>query len=283
MLTIDKVLKSASLQLREADVPNDLLDAQTLLAHTLGQDRTYLIIHFNQPLTDEILLPYQSLIQRRAAGEPLQYIVGKQEFYGLEFEVTPDVLIPRPETELIVEEVLRLAAELPAPFVIDVGTGSGCLAVTIARELPTARMLALDISPAALAVARRNAIRNGVQERIEFIESDLFSRLSPQRKADLILSNPPYIAQSEMPTLQREVRDWEPQIALTDFGDGMTFYRRLLAEAPDLLQPGGRLVFEMGYQQAEAIKSLVHETVWSEPKTLRDLQGIERTMVLTLL
>lgn len=280
MLTIAEALKSASQQLREADVPNDLLDAQTLLAHTLGQDRTYLIIHFNQPLADDVQSHYQSLIQRRVAREPLQYIVGTQEFYGLEFEVTPDVLIPRPETELLVEETLRLAAELSAPLIVDIGTGSGCIAVTLARELPTARVIALDVSAAALAVAQRNAVRNGVQARVELIESDLLTNLPADCRADFILSNPPYIAQSEMPTLQREVRDWEPTIALTDFGDGLQFYRRLLADAPRHLQPGGYLLVEMGYQQAEMIKALVARAVWREPKALHDLQGIERTLVL---
>lgn len=282
MPTIAEVLKQSSMQLREAGVPNDLLDAQTLLAHALDQDRTYLIIHFNQPLSAELLAQFQRLVDRRASGEPLQYIIGKQEFYGLEFEVTPDVLIPRPETELLVEETLRLAANLTQPKIVDVGTGSGCIAVTLARELASAQVSALDISPAALAVARRNAARNSVSDRIAFIESDLLGSLSSDQKVDFILSNPPYIAETEMPTLQHEVRDWEPRIALTDFGDGLQFYRRLLAEAPSYLKPGGSLIFEMGYQQAEAIKALVDRNVWNDPKTLQDLQGIERTMVLRL-
>lgn len=283
MQTIAEILKQASAQLRDASVPNDLLDAQTLLAHALGQDRTYLIIHFNQSLSDDLIAQFQTYIHRRATGEPLQYIVGKQAFYGLEFEVTPAVLIPRPETELLVEETLRLAADLAAPIVCDVGTGSGCIAVTVARELATAQVIATDISPAALAVARRNAERNGVLERIEFIESDLLGNVSPSLKADFMLSNPPYIAASEMPTLQREVRDWEPHLALTDFADGLQFYRRLLAEAPNFLKPGGYLIFEMGYQQAATIKALVEPNVWRAPKAWRDLQGIERTMVLATL
>ena len=282
MLTIADTLKHASQQLRRADVPNDLLDAQTLLAHALGQDRTYLIIHFNQQLSDELLAHYQTLLARRATGEPLQYIVGKQEFYGLEFEVTPDVLIPRPETELLVEETLRLAANIAQPLILDVGTGSGCIAVTLARELDTAWLIATDISTAALVVARRNAKRNGVEARIEFIESDLLRAVNPDLKVDFLLSNPPYIATTEMPTLQREVRDWEPRLALTDCADGVSFYRRLLVAAPSYLKPGGRLIFEMGYQQAETIKAFVNRTVWSEPKALRDLQGIERTLVLGL-
>ena len=281
MQTIAEVLNLASQQLREASVPNDLLDAQTLLAHALGKDRTYLIINFNQQLSDQLLTEYSALIARRATGEPLQYILGYQAFYGLEFEVTPDVLIPRPETELIVEETLRLAANLATPTIIDVGTGSGCIAVTLARELEGAQVIATDISAAALSIARRNAVRNGVVSRIEFIENDLLSGVL--HEADFIVSNPPYIAEDEMPTLQREVRDWEPQMALTDFGDGLQFYRRLLAEAPSHLTPGGHLIFEMGYQQAETIKAFVDRAVWHEPKALHDLQGIARTFVLKLL
>jgi release factor glutamine methyltransferase len=279
MPTIAETLQQASAQLRAADVPNDLLDAQTLLAHALGQDRTYLIIHFNQVLSEELRAQFQALMARRAAGEPLQYIVGHQQFYGLEFEVTPAVLIPRPETELIVEEALRLAANLAAPVIIDVGTGSGCIAVTLARELETARVIATDISAAALQVARRNAEKHGLQDRVELIEGDLLSGISIQ--ADIIVSNPPYIAEHELPTLQREVREWEPRVALTDFADGFEFYRRLLAEAPAHLKPNGHLILEMGYQQAETIKALVERDVWHEPRVLRDLQGIERTLIVT--
>ncbi|HEX4951052.1 MAG TPA: peptide chain release factor N(5)-glutamine methyltransferase [Blastocatellia bacterium] len=278
MPTIADTLKQASHHLRQSEVPNDLLDAQTLLAHALGKDRTYLIIHFNETLSDELRAAYQALIERRATGEPLQYIVGHQQFYGLEFEVTPDVLIPRPETELIVEETLRLAANSAQPVIIDVGTGSGCLAVTLARELEDAQVIATDISPAALAVARRNAERNGVQDRIVFVEGDLLSGVTTT--ADFIVSNPPYVAAHELPTLQREVRDWEPKIALTDFADGLEFYRRLLREAPAHLKPNGCLLMEMGYQQSETIKALVDRDVWSEPRALQDLQRIERTLVL---
>jgi release factor glutamine methyltransferase len=282
MPSIAEALKQASTQLHEAGVPNDLLDAQTLLAQALGQDRTYLIINFNEQLSDELLTQYCHLIERRAAGEPLQYIVGKQAFFGLDFEVTPEVLIPRPETELLVEETLRLASNLATPIIIDVGTGSGCIAVTLARELNDAQVIAVDISPAALAVAQRNARRNGVHDRIKFIEGDLLHGVNSQTQADFILSNPPYIAAAELPTLQREVRDWEPHLALTDFGDGLQFYQRLLTEAPAYLKTGGYLLCEMGYQQAETVKAFVDRNVWREPKALQDLQGIERTLILRL-
>ena len=280
--TIAETLRRAAGRLREAEVPNDLLDAQALLAEALGRDRTYLIVNFNQELSAETLESYGALLGRRAAGEPLQYILGRQEFFGLEFEVTPDVLIPRPETELIVEEAARLAAidSAGGPVIVDVGTGSGCLAVALAREIGNARVIATDISPAALRVAQRNALRHGLAGRIEFIAADLLDALTDRPFADFIVSNPPYVAAREMATLQREVREWEPRIALTDFADGLGFYRRLLGDAPPRLKPGGHLICELGYEQAGRVVALVDEDAWDGPRTLNDLQGIPRTLVL---
>ena len=282
MPTIAETLKAASLQLKHAEVPNDVLDAQTLLAFTIKQDRTYLIIHFNDQLSEEIIPVFQSLIQRRATGEPLQYITGRQEFFGLEFEVTPAVLIPRPETELIVEETLLLSQNIAQPLIIDAGTGSGCIAIALARELENAKIIATDISAEALKVASRNAVKHGVENRINFIKCDLLSGIPKNTKADLIVSNPPYIAPEEIATLQREVRDWEPHNALTDYADGLNFYRRLLVEAVEFLQSEGFLIFEMGYEQSEKIKALIDYNIWRESITLQDLQGIPRTMILQL-
>ena len=279
--TIAEALKRASEELRAAGVPNDVLDAQTLLGHALGRDRTYLIVNFHQELPGAAREQYAALLGRRAAGEPLQYITGRQEFFGLEFEVTPDVLIPRPETELIVEETLRLARGVGRPpLVIDVGTGSGCIAIAIARELPGARVIATDVSPAALRVARRNAARHSLTGRVSFVAADLLGALRPEPIADFIVSNPPYVAGRELPALQREVRDWEPEVALTDRGDGLTFYRRLLAAAPGCLRPGGFLLCEMGYTQSDPIAALVDGRDWAARHVLADLQGIPRTMVL---
>ncbi len=280
--TIAETLKLASERLRVASVSNDVLDAQTLLAEALGKDRTYLIVNFNEQLGEDLLAAYFNLIERRSAGEPLQYITGHQQFFGLEFEVTSDVLIPRPETELIVEETIRLVEEqkLNAPTIVDVGTGSGCIAVTLARELLNARIFACDISTAALNVARKNAARHELQNRIEFIESDLLAAFPQAPFADFILSNPPYIAAHELPTLQREVRDWEPNTALTDHGDGLSFYRRLLADAPACLNPGGHLICELGFGQSEAVWAMAASLGWSEVRLLDDLQGIPRTIAL---
>jgi release factor glutamine methyltransferase len=280
--TIAETLKEASEHLRAALVPNDILDAQTLLAEALGRDRTYLIINYNQQLSEDARARYQELIERRASGEPLQYILGRQEFFGLEFEVTPDVLIPRPETELIIEEALRISTEaaLARPVIVDVGTGSGCIAVTLARELKQSQLIASDISIAALQVAKRNAVRHSVQARIDFVAADLLDAFSERPFADLVISNPPYVSGRELPGLQREVRDWEPHLALTDSSDGLEFYRRLLNDAPARIKPGGRLICEAGYNQSEKITAMVDTEIWGEHHLLNDLQGIPRTIVL---
>lgn len=280
--TIAETLKLASERLRAASVPNDVLDAQTLLAEALGKDRTYLIVNFNEQLGEDLLTTYFALIERRSAGEPLQYITGHQQFFGLEFKVTPAVLIPRPETELIVEETIRLVEEqkLGAPVIVDVGTGSGCIAVTLARELENAKIFACDISMAALNVARRNAARHELENRIEFLESDLLAAFPQTPFADFILSNPPYVAAHELPTLQREVRDWEPHTALTDHGDGLSFYRRLLTDSPACLKPSGYLICELGFGQSDAVLALAASLGWTEVRLLDDLQGIPRTITL---
>jgi release factor glutamine methyltransferase len=281
-VTIAEAIKEAGERLRAGSVPNDLLDAQILLAEALGKDRTYLIINLTRQLPEDLLSKFRAMIYQRAAGEPLQYITGRQEFFGLEFEVTPDVLIPRPETELIVEETIRVVERhhIAHPVIVDAGAGSGCIAVALARELAEARVVAIDISESALRVARRNAARHGLGDRIGFIASDLLEALAEEEFADFILSNPPYVSEEEMPSLQREVRDWEPRLALTDSNDGLSFYRRLLKDAPSRLKPGGYLICEMGYKQSERISAMVNHEVWGTAPLLDDLQGIPRTIVL---
>src|SRR5262245_48483973 len=288
--TIAEALKEAGELLRAASVPNDLLDAQTLLAEALSKDRTYLIINFNQQLSEGILLAFRTMVERRAAGEPLQYITGHQEFFGLDFEVTPDVLIPRPETELIVEETIRIVQQdgqqdgrqdvVARPVIVDVGAGSGAISVALARELGGARVIASDVSEAALRVARRNAARHGLGGRVDFVASDLLEAFAEEEFADFILSNPPYVSEEEAPSLQREVRDWEPRLALTDSNDGLSLYRRLLKDAPSRLRAGGHLICEMGYTQSEKISNMIDHQVWGAGRLLDDLQGIPRTIVL---
>ncbi|HEU4596462.1 MAG TPA: peptide chain release factor N(5)-glutamine methyltransferase [Pyrinomonadaceae bacterium] len=282
--TIAEALSEAARSLREEDVAEARREAASLLAHVLGRDRAYLFTHDEESLTAEKLTEFRSLVRRRAAGEPLQYVTGHQEFYGLDFEVTPDVLIPRPETELLVETALEVWRGRAAPLVCDVGTGSGCIPVSLLHERADARAVALDISPAALGVARRNAERHGVSARLTTILSDCFDALRAgewkETRFPLVVSNPPYVAEGELAGLQREVRDHEPRVALTPGGDGLSVIRRLVAEAPDFLEPGGQLLFEIGFGQHEQVAALLDPNVWTLLDIRRDLQGIPRLFAL---
>jgi release factor glutamine methyltransferase len=285
-LTIADALREAAEALRKSGVAEARREAGSLLSHATGSDRTFLITHADERLTAEQLRSFRSLVERRAAGEPLQYIKGSQEFYGLDFEVNADVLIPRPETELLVETALELLKGARSPLICDVGTGSGCIAVSLLHARTDARAYALDVSPAALEVAARNAARNGVAERVTFLVSDCFDALASEEREgtrfDLIASNPPYIAEGDLEGLQREVREHEPRGALTPGGDGFSVMRRLVSEAPRHLKPGGHLVMEIGFDQHEHIAALVVPRVWTLLDIRRDLQGIPRTVVLRL-
>jgi len=279
--TVAGALREAAARLRASGIPEPRRQAASLLAHAVGRDTTFLITHSDDALPAEQLALFRSFVARRAAGEPSQYIRGRQEFYGLDFEVTPDVLIPRPETELLVETALELLKGVRSPYVCDVGTGSGCITVALLGERRDARALALDISPAALRVAERNAARNNVADRARFLVSDCFDALRDTGESfDLIASNPPYVAEAEMETLQREVRDYEPRAALTPGGDGLAVVRRLVADAPRFLKPGGHLLIEIGYGQHERVRSLVDPRAWTLVGIREDLQGIPRTVVL---
>jgi release factor glutamine methyltransferase len=226
---------------------------------------------------------FRACVARRAAGEPVQYITGRQEFYGLDFEVTPAVLIPRPETELLVETALEILRETRAsmPLICDVGTGSGCIPIVLLHELRDARAIGLDISHAALGVAARNAARHRVAERLTLLVSDCFEALdSSVPPFTMITSNPPYIAERDILLLQREVREHEPRIALTPGGNGLSIIRRLCRDAPRFLNVGGHLLIEIGYDQHEAVAGLIDENVWMMLNTRKDLQGIPRIIVL---
>jgi release factor glutamine methyltransferase len=256
-------------------------DAAALLMHTLNCDRAFLITHAEDALAPDALAQFRLSVERRAQGEPVQYITGRQAFYGLMFEVTPDVLIPRPETELLVESALELLSDTRAPQLCDVGTGSGCIPIALLHQRADARAVGLDISPAALRVAARNAARLGVARRLQLVVSDCFAALDPAtRSFDLIVSNPPYVAESDLTGLQREVREHEPRIALTPGGDGLSIIRRLLTDAPRWLTPGGHLLFEIGFNQHEAVAQLIDQNVWTLLDIQQDLQGIPRTIAL---
>ena len=251
----------------------------------LGIDRTYLLTRSEEEIDEARYREYLALVERRATGEPLQYITGHQEFYGLDFIVTPHVLIPRPETEFLVERVIKLVHESrnETPLIVDLGTGSGCIAVALALHLPGARMIATDSSNAALDVARANAERHAARDRIEFIDGDLLTPLSErhlQAAVDILASNPPYVDVDKPELIQRDVSQWEPHTALFGGADGLDFYRRLLLDAPRYLNPGGYLVFEIGYGQLDAILELIERSSLELVDVTHDLQGLPRTLAL---
>jgi release factor glutamine methyltransferase len=267
--------------LREAAIVEPRREAGTLLAHVLGRDRTFVITNAQDDIDNLSLNRFADYVRRRALGEPLQYITGHQQFFGLDFLLTKDVLIPRPETELLVEAALEVLSQGAArPLICDVGTGSGCIVVSLLHTLKDARAVAIDISQAAVKVALSNAAANNVGERIDFVVSNLFSSLSSERRFDLIVSNPPYVASAALKGLQREVRDHEPLIALTAGDDGLAIIRQLLSEGHKQLKRQGHMLFEIGFDQGERVRGLVDAAVWSTLDILPDLQGIPRLVLL---
>jgi release factor glutamine methyltransferase len=279
-ISIGGAIKEGAQVLREAGVAEARREASSLLAHAIGRDRTFIITHTEEFLPGEALETFRESVKRRAAGEPLQYISGHQQFFKLDFEVARKVLIPRPETELIVEIGLELLRGIPAPLIADVGTGSGCIAISLLHELADARAVATDISGPALRVARRNAEQHGVINRLMLMESDCLSALTRSRRFSLIVSNPPYIGEDDLKSLPREVRDYEPRAALVSGADGLSSIRRLLRDAPSFLRSGGHFVFEIGFGQREAVEQLIDARVWKLLEIRHDLQRIPRTVVL---
>ncbi len=255
------------------------IDAEVLARHVLGWDRAGLLIHFREPAPPGLDPFFPQLVARRIAREPVAYIVGQREFWGRAFEVTPAVLVPRPETEIIVEEVLDEARSgAGVGSIVDVGTGSGCLAVTLALECPDSRVWATDVSLDALAVAKRNARRHGVEERVAFVRCDVLEGIDA--RADVIVSNPPYIPSGDASRLQPEVVQYEPPAALFAGADGLAVIRRLLAAAAGRLAPDGRLVVEFGFEQEADVRELARAAGWRVARIRPDLQGIPRTAVL---
>lgn len=257
---------AAALQEARASIP--LREARRLLCHVLGLSPAVLEAHPERKVSPGDTAAFRALVARRAAGEPMAYLTGRREFYGLEFHVTPAVLIPREETELLVD----IALEARARQILELGTGSGCLAVAVAKHLPQAQVTAVDASAAALAVARENAARHGVG--IRFLQGNWFAPLGGER-FDLILANPPYVAEDDPHLAQGDVR-YEPLGALTAGSDGLDDIRRIVAGAPAHLSPGGRLWLEHGYDQAEAVAALLAAAGFTDIAQRRDLAGILR-------
>jgi release factor glutamine methyltransferase len=254
-------------------------DAETLLLHLLQSDRAWLFVHSDEPLDENTHTQLLALTQRRAAHEPLQHLTGTQEFYGLALRVTRDTLIPRPETELLVEAVLEFARTQPAKLrILDVGTGTGAIALALAKHLPHAEITASDISPAALEVARANAAQHNLTPRITFVEADLLEAITADQPFDIVVSNPPYVPLADAPTLEPEVRDYEPPTALfagpNGNPDGLDIYRRLIPQAHTALRTNGLLALEFGFGQRDALQALL--TGWHDIRFLDDYAAIPR-------
>ena len=276
----------ASMQLREAlrvaidflaanHIGSPRMNAEVLLMHALACDRAYLYAHSDREITPDEQARYEAVLAERARGRPSQYITGHQEFWGLDFIVSPAVLIPRPETEHVVETVLELARSVERPRIVDVGTGSGCIALALAMELPAAEIVAVDISPEALEIARANAVRLELDRRVEFQQRDLLQGFPPA-SFDFVVSNPPYVAEAEPDKVQREVREFEPRVAVFAGESGMEAYRLLMPQAHTVLRPGGWLVVEIGFSIETAVRDLLRD--WDEVLVAADLQGIPRVI-----
>ena len=278
-VSIGAALGEAAQGLRNHGITEPRLDAALLLGHILQRDRAFLVAHTDDELSPAHLEAFHNLTSRRSIGEPLQYLTQHQEFFKLDFEVTPDVLIPRPETELLVEAALDVLPASSKLDFVDLGTGSGCVAISILHERLNLSATAIDVSDRALDVARRNAGRHGVANRLRLLRSDLFTGVGSGELFDLIVSNPPYVSDAEMKNLQAEVR-WEPVAALAGGPDGFAIIRRLLDDAGGHIRAEGYLIFEIGLGQGEQILRLIDQEVWGLIEIRRDLAGIERTVVL---
>jgi len=285
-VTVLEVIKRSTDYLARNGVDSPRLQIEMMLAHLLRLPRLRLYLDFERKLSDADLESLRGMVRRRAGREPLQHILGTTSFCGLELKVTGDVLIPRPETELLAERAWHFLNGSPAPFrnpgapvVLDLGTGSGCLAITLAVQCPGAMVHAIDISEAALHVARENAVQHAVVERIQFHIGDGFAALAAGAAFDLLVSNPPYIPTAEIETLQPEVRDYDPRPALDGGADGLEFIRRLAGEGPAWLATGGRLMMEFGDGQDESARKIFGQAGWRILETARDYTGRPRILI----
>jgi release factor glutamine methyltransferase len=274
------LLERGANELERVSVADARFQAELLLRHALGWSREALLTRLHEPVPAEVSGHFFQLIERRRGRVPVQYVVGSQEFYGLSFRVTPAVLIPRPETEGIVDEAVKALRDRPSPRIVDVGCGSGCIAVALAHTLPEAEIVAIDSSPAALAVARENSLVHRVASRIEFLEGNLLEPIRGERgKIDAIVTNPPYISDDELGTLEPEVVDHEPRQALSGGRDGLSVIERLLPEVDDTLRRGGLLYMEVGHDQDARVRALIERTSLEHVRTVADLRGIPRIVI----
>ncbi|MCK6629392.1 MAG: peptide chain release factor N(5)-glutamine methyltransferase [Anaerolineae bacterium] len=293
MTSLGDILEKAIHRLAAAGCDTPRLDAEVLLAHSLGRERTWLYLHFSDPLDENQANKIEALLRRREQREPVAYIVGHKEFFGLEFEVNPHVLIPRPETELLVETALEIydlrftiydfntTSDSSQFTIADIGTGSGCIAVSLAKHLPSVSIFALETSPAALSLARRNAEKHEVADSITFLSGDLLARLT--EPVDLIVSNPPYVSRSELAAAMPEVSRYEPHLALDGGEDGLDVIRLLLPQAREKLKPGGSLLVEIGSTQGPAVRQLAQfHFPGTAVEVRKDLAGLDRLLVVKI-
>ncbi|MFZ5586471.1 MAG: peptide chain release factor N(5)-glutamine methyltransferase [Thermodesulfobacteriota bacterium] len=278
--TIGKLTTWAAEHLAGRGVSAPRLSGELLLAHSLGLRRIDLYLRFEQPLTPEELAAFKALILRRRAGEPVAYILGRREFYGLDFKVGPGVLVPRPETELLVEEALRRLRREPEPRLLDLCTGSGAVACAVLANLPEATAVGVDLSPEALGYAQANAAALGLAGRVTWLAGDLWDAVAPAGGFfPVITANPPYVTETEWPGLSPEVRDFEPRLALVGGADGLDLARAIIAGAGAFLRPLGWLLMELGAGQAPAAQALASAAgIFCEITTIKDLAGVERVL-----
>ena len=289
-MTLHEILTDAAVQLRAAGIMDPKRDAELLLLHVLDENRMYLFMHKNDKVGAETAARYKMIIDKRASGIPVQYIIGTQEFMGLEFEVNENVLIPRQDTETLVELAIETAKEMsPDLSILDMCCGSGAIAVSMAYFFPQAKVTACDLSDGALEMTGLNAARNGVADRVTVQKSDMFAVeidgvMAPlQGRYDMILSNPPYIASEVIGTLQTEVKDHEPMMALDGGADGLDFYRVIAEEAPERLKENGVLIMEIGHDQGQSVPQLLETTGrFTDIKVIKDLPGLDRVVFARL-
>lgn len=276
--TISSLLNWTVNYFKSKNIQSARLDAEVLLSHVLRQERIYLYVHFDEPMEQNELSKFREYVKKRAQHVPIAYIIGEREFMGLPFKVTKDTLIPRPDTEILVENVLNNVDKDKEIEIVDIGTGSGAIILSLLVNLPKAQGKTVDISSKAIEVAKENAVNLQVNDRCEFFVGDLFAPLNGN-KFDLIVSNPPYIPQKDIATLEDDVKEYEPVSALTDGGDGLSYYRRLLSEGKAYIKENGFIALEIGIYQSEDVKQIAMDNGWKNIKIIKDYAGIDRVVL----
>ena len=277
MLTVLEAINLSTEFLEKKEIESPRINAELLLAHALNCKRLDLYLSYDRPLNEDEVKVYREFIRRRIKSEPLQYIIGKVEFYGIEFNVNPSVLIPRQETEILVETIINSVNKDGSLKILDVGVGSGNISISLAKHLPYSKITATDISEQALETAKANAEMNNVLEKINFIKHDILSH-NLNDEFDIVVSNPPYISREEFPQLKDELKVYEPQNALTDFSDGLNYYRIISSKAKEFVKNNGKIFFEVGQGQVEDVKRILAENNFNEISIVKDYLKIDRVI-----